>query len=129
MPGPLSGIRVLDLCTFINGPAATCQLAENGADVIKIEPASGDPMRHSGGGPGVLFCGFEVFNRMKKSLTIDLKADGAFTVMKRLVQWADVLAENFRPGVMERLGLSYETVKTWNPRIIYASNSGFGPRG
>ena len=127
--GPLAGIKVLDLCTFINGPAATCQMAEQGADVIKVEPGDGEAMRHTSGVPGVLFTGWEMFNRGKRSLTLDLKHPGAATVMKRLVEWADVLAENFRPGVLERLGFGYDVCKKWNPSIIYASNSGFGHAG
>ena len=129
MPGPLEGVKVVDLTAFINGPSATGQMCEQGADVLKVEPGTGEPMRMSGGGPGIYFSTFEMYNRGKMSMTLDLKHPDSKHVMKRLVEWADVLAENFTPGVMDRLGLSYETVKGWNPRIIYASNSGFGPTG
>jgi crotonobetainyl-CoA:carnitine CoA-transferase CaiB-like acyl-CoA transferase len=73
MPGPLEGIKVLDLTAFINGPSATGQMCEQGADVLKVEPATGESMRASGGGPGVYFAGFEMYNRGKRSMTLDLK--------------------------------------------------------
>ena len=129
MPGPLEGIKVLDMCAFINGPSATGQMCEQGAEVLKIEQSFGESMRLSGGGPGIYFAGFELYNRGKRSMTLALKHPGSREVMKRLVQWADVLAENFTPGVMDRLNLGYDVVKAWNPKIIYASNSGFGPTG
>ena len=129
MPGPLEGIKVLDLTAFINGPSATGQMAENGATVLKVEPATGEAMRGAAGGAGVYFAGFELYNRGKKSMTLDLKHPDSKKVFKKLVEWADVLAENFKPGTMERLGLSYNVVKEWNPKLIYASNSGFGPDG
>eukprot|EP00943_MAST-04B_sp_MAST-4B-sp1_P001918 g1918.t1 len=129
MPGPLDGIKVLDLTAFINGPSATGQMAENGATVLKVEPQNGEAMRSAAGAPGVYFAGYELYNRGKKSMTLDLKHPESLPVFKRLCQWADVLAENFKPGTMERLGLPYEVVKKWNPRLIYASNSGFGPKG
>ena len=78
---------------------------------------------------GMMNSGFEIYNRGKRSMTLDLKHPDAREVMKRLVKWADVLTENFRAGVMERLGFGYEVVKEWNPQLIYASNSGFGPEG
>lgn len=128
-PGPLSGIRVLDLTTFINGPSATGQMCEAGATVLKVEPCTGDAMRMSSGGTGTYSPQFELFNRGKRSMTLDLKHPDSLAVFRRLVEWADVLAENFKTGTMERLGLGYDVVHAWNPRLIYASNSGFGPRG
>ena len=129
MPGPLEGIKVLDLTIFINGPSATGQMCEQGATVLKVEPRNGDAMRLAAGGAGVYSAGFELFNRGKQSITLDLKNPKARDVMKRLVQWADVLAENFKPGTLDRLGFSYETCKLWNPQLLYCSNSGFGPVG
>jgi crotonobetainyl-CoA:carnitine CoA-transferase CaiB-like acyl-CoA transferase len=126
--GPLKGIKVLDLTQFINGPSATGQLQDNGADVIKVEPAAGEGMRPTVPS-GALNVQMEVYNRGKRSITLDLKHPDAVEVMRRLCVWADVLAENFRPDVMDRLGFGYEVVSKWNPRIIYASNSGFGPAG
>ena len=127
--GPLSGIHVLDLTTFINGPSATGQMCEAGATVLKVEPRTGDAMRMSSGGAGTYSPQFELLNRGKLSITLDLKHPGARAVFRRLVEWADVLAENFKTGTMERLGLGYDVVAAWNPRLVYASNSGFGPRG
>ena len=103
MPGPLEGIKVLDLTAFINGPSATGQMAENGATVLKVEPATGEAMRGAAGGAGVYFAGFELYNRGKKSMTLDLKHPDSKKVFKKLVEWADVLAENFKPGTMERM--------------------------
>ena len=127
--GPLKGIRVVDLTTFINGPSATGQMCEQGATVVKVETSSGDAMRQSAGGGGTYSPQFELLNRGKMSMTLDLKHRGSKTVFRRLVEWADVLAENFKTGTMDRLGLGYEVVSKWNPKLIYASNSGFGPKG
>ena len=120
---------MLDLTTFINGPSATGQMCEAGATVLKVEPSTGDAMRMSSGGAGTYSPQFELLNRGKHSMTLDLKHPGSRDVFRRLVEWADVLAENFKTGTMERLGLGYDVVHVWNPRLIYASNSGFGPRG
>jgi len=127
--GPLSGIKVLDLTIFINGPSATGQLCEQGAEVLKVEPATGDAMRLAAGGTGVYSAGFELYNRGKKSMTLNLKHPKSRSIMKRLVEWADVLTENFKPGTMDRLGLGYDTCREWNPQLLYCSNSGFGPTG
>lgn len=127
--GPLAGIRILDFTAYVNGPMATSMAAESGADVIKIEPAEGEGLRIMQGNPRH-FAPFEVENRGKLSMTLDLKHPGSLAVVERLVRhWADVVCENFRPGVMDKLGLGYEQLRAWNPRIIYASNSGFGPKG
>lgn len=126
--GPLAGIKVLDLTLFANGPIATMQLADQGADVLKVTAATGEPLLFAAP-PGYFTSGLEFINRGKRAMTLDLKHPGAKSVMERLCKWADVLCENFRPGVMEKLGYGYDVVKTWNPRLIYASNSGFGPKG
>merc|ERR1719159_1125575 len=127
-PGPLLGVKILDFCQFQNGPSATAQLADNGADVLKVEPLTGDGLRNTGK-PGEFESGVENFNRGKRSITLDLKHPSSKEVLERLVKWADVVTENFRPGVMSKLGLGYEVLKRWNPKIVCASNSGFGPEG
>lgn len=127
--GPLAGVHILDFTVYVNGPLATSMAVENGADVIKVEPAEGEGMRIMAGAARN-FRRFEVENQGKLSMTLDLKHPGAIVVVERLVRgWADVVCENFRPGIMEKLGLGYEQLRAWNPRIIYASNSGFGPAG
>lgn len=125
--GPFAGIKVLDLTQFGNGPSATGMLSDNGADVLKVEPPEGEGLRTTP--PGKYNALFQNFNRGKRSMTMDLKHPESKAVMERLVRWADIMMENFRPGVLERLGYGYEDVKKWNPTIIYASNSGFGPEG
>ncbi|MFI5267442.1 MAG: CaiB/BaiF CoA transferase family protein [Chloroflexota bacterium] len=123
---PLSGIRVVELASYITGPFAGQMLADLGAEVIKIEPPKvGDPFR-TATGYAPQFTGH---NHGKRSLTLDLKAPGAVEVFDRLIATADVLVENFRPGVAERLGIGYERVRELNPRIIYCSISGFGDDG
>lgn len=122
--GPLVGLKVLDLCQFQNGPSATARLADNGADVVKVEPPDGDNLRAL-----QLLDAFEAYNRGKRSVALDLKHPGSKDIFKRLVEWADVLTENFRPDVMERLGLGYEVCKAWNPKLIYACCTGYGVEG
>ena len=125
--GPLVGVKVLDFTIYQNGPSATGRLAELGAEVLKVEPDGGEPVRLN---PSFISAktgfnsGFEAFNRGKKSITIDLKHEKAKDIVKRLVQWADVLCENFKVGVLDRLGFSYEVCSGWNPRLIYCQNSG-----
>lgn len=126
--GPLAGIKVLDLTQFGNGPSATAQLSDNGADVLKVEPPEGEGIRPLAP-PGKYNMALEALNRGKRSMVLDLKHPGAKEVMKRLVEWADVATENFRPGVLDRLGYGYEDMKKWNPNIVFVSNSGFGPLG
>ena len=127
----LEGIRVLDLTRALAGPFCTLMLGDYGADVIKIEiPGTGDDTRHW----GPPFIGeesayFLSINRNKRSLTLNFKEPQAKEVFLRLVQGADVVVENFTPGVMSRFGLDYETVKEINSRIIYCSISGFGQDG
>jgi crotonobetainyl-CoA:carnitine CoA-transferase CaiB-like acyl-CoA transferase len=120
MPGALEGIRVLDLTRLLPGAVATQWLAEYGAEVIKVEqPPAGDYARES------YAALFEETNRGKKSVMLDLKA--AKESFLNLMRGADVLIEGFRPGVMERLGLGYETLRALNPRLIYAALTGYGP--
>jgi crotonobetainyl-CoA:carnitine CoA-transferase CaiB-like acyl-CoA transferase len=131
MPGPLDGIRVLDLTRALAGPYCTLMLGDMGADVIKVEmPGSGDETR-GWGSPADFINGestyFMSISRNKRSLTLDLKKGG--DVLRRLIEQSDVLAENFRPGAMDRLGFSYEQAKAINPRLIYCSISGFGQTG
>lgn len=134
MTTPLNGIRVLDLTNVLAGPFCSHQLAHLGADVIKIErPGSGDLARALGADPDLNATGMGVSflaqNSGKRSLTLDLTHDKGKETLIRLVRGADVLVENFRPGVMARLGLSYENLKAHNPRLIYAAISGFGQTG
>ncbi len=121
--GLLAGVKVLDLSIWRPGPYATQLLAEIGADVVKVEPPGGDPMRAAY--PG-LFAGL---NANKRSVVIDLKQAGGQRRARHLVAKADVLVEGFRPGVMQRLGLGYEEVRTVNPSIVYCSLSGMGQTG
>lgn len=132
MPGPLAGIKVLDLTSVVSGPLATMFLADQGAEVIKIEPLGGDIARHSRQSistSGEFSALFVSTNRGKRSLALDLKRPEALTIMRKLVARADVLVQNFRPGTMDRLGLGEATVRAANPRLIYVSSSGVGESG
>ena len=132
MPGPLAGIRVLDLTSVVSGPLATMFLADQGAEVIKIEPLGGDITRHSRqsvSASGEFSALFVSTNRGKRSLSLDLKRPQAGTIMRRLVARADVLVQNFRPRTMERLGLGEAALRALNPRLIYVSISGVGESG
>src|SRR3984893_18347616 len=132
MPGPLAGIKVLDLTSVVSGPLATMFLADQGAEVIKIEPLGGDITRHSRqsvSASGEVSALFLSTNRGKRSLSLDLKRPEAVTIMRKLIARADVLVQNFRPGTMERLGLGEPTLRTDNPRLIYVSISGVGESG
>jgi formyl-CoA transferase len=130
-PGPLSGVRVLDLTRVVAGPYCSMFLGDLGADVVKIEqPGAGDDTR----GWGPPFAGGEsayylCINRNKQSLTLDLKSQRAVELLRDLVKAADVIIENFRPGTMERLGLGEKELRELNPRLIYASLTGFGADG
>src|SRR3979411_512114 len=132
MPGPLNGVRVLDLKGVVSGPYATMFLADQGADVLKIEPIGGDITRRSranidkGGEFSALFISS---NRGKRSLSIDVKSTAGREVLAKLVAQADVLLQNFRPGTMERLGLGHEELRARLPRLIYVSISGVGETG
>ncbi|RMD95631.1 MAG: CoA transferase, partial [Alphaproteobacteria bacterium] len=131
---PLAGVRVLDLTNVLAGPYCCYQLALMGAEVIKVErPGSGDLARQLGADPErnarLMGISFLAQNAGKKSLTLDLKADEGKAIFRRLVARADVLVENFRPGVMERLGLGHAALAEVNPRLIYCAISGFGQDG
>ena len=130
MPAPLDGIKVVDFTRYQNGPHATAMLADMGAEVLKVEmPGNGDPGRQLGVGADGFCSYFEALNRGKRSMTLDLRAEGALEIVRKLVSEADVLAENFRPGYLDSIGLGYEDLREANPRLIYATNSGFGPEG
>lgn len=130
MNGALDGIKILDITNYIAGPFATMLLADLGAEVYKIEtPGEGDPFRTWDKEPknySPSFCGM---NRNKKSLTLDMKTPEGKEVFLRLAKDADVIVENLRPGVVDRLGIGYEEIKKINPRIIYCSISAFGQQG
>jgi crotonobetainyl-CoA:carnitine CoA-transferase CaiB-like acyl-CoA transferase len=127
---PLSGIRVLDFSRLFAGPQATMTLADLGAEVIKVEAPTGDDARRFGppflGGEGM---NFMALNRGKRSITIDLKSEAGKAVVQRLAKDVDVVVENFRPGVAERLGIDYKTLSADNPALVYCSVSGFGDEG
>ena len=132
MPGPLAGVRVLDLTSVVSGPLSTMFLADQGADVIKIEPLGGDITRRSRqsiSASGEFSALFVSSNRGKRSLALDLKRPEAAKIMRKLIASADVLVQNFRPGTMERLGLGEPALRELNPRLIYVSISGVGESG
>ena len=127
---PLSGIKVLDFSTLLPGPLAGLMLAEAGAEVIKIErPGTGEDMRHYVPKWGKDAVGFHLLNRGKKSLALNLKDRQQLALLEPLLREADVILEQFRPGVMDRLGLGYQAIKAINPRIIYCSVTGYGQTG
>jgi crotonobetainyl-CoA:carnitine CoA-transferase CaiB-like acyl-CoA transferase len=127
---PLAGVRVLDLSRLLPGPVASLHLADLGADVVKIEDTGvGDYARTMGEGPDGTSWFFRAVNRNKRGLTLDLKQPQGRDVLLRLVASADILLESFRPGVMERLGLGYETLLTVNPRLVYCAITGYGQNG
>ncbi len=129
--GPLAGLRVIDLTRVLSGPFCAMMLGDMGAEVIKIErPGAGDDTRaFAPPYQGEESAYFLSVNRNKKSLTLDMKQDAAKEVLWKLVESADVIVENFRPGAAERLGFGYEDVSARNPSIIYGSISGFGDTG
>jgi crotonobetainyl-CoA:carnitine CoA-transferase CaiB-like acyl-CoA transferase len=132
MPGPLAGIRVLDLTSVVSGPLATMFLADQGAEVIKVEPIAGDIARRSRqtiSTSGEFSAMFVSTNRGKRSIALDLKRPDAVEIMHRLIARTDVLVQNFRPGTMERLGFGEETLRAKHPRLIYVSISGVGEIG
>ena len=128
--GPLAGYRVLDLTTVVSGPVCTQYLGDLGAEVWKLEPPGGDPQRRTSGGmrAGVTSF-FTQLNRNKRSLIVDLQAPDGSALARRLARLCDVLVENFRPGVADRLGVGWEALRAENPRLVYAAISGFGPTG
>jgi crotonobetainyl-CoA:carnitine CoA-transferase CaiB-like acyl-CoA transferase len=129
MAQPLSGILVLDFTTLLPGPLATLMLAEAGADVIKIERPGGEDVRAYPPRFDGFSAGFALLNRGKRNIVLDLKRDEDRARLGPLLRRADVLVEQFRPGVMARLGLGYESVRAINARIIYCSISGYGQTG
>ncbi|MGR3361066.1 MAG: CaiB/BaiF CoA transferase family protein [Paracoccus sp. (in: a-proteobacteria)] len=127
--GPLEGLRVIDLTRVLSGPFCTMILGDLGADVIKIEPPKGDPVRAQGtmtDGHSGYFAGF---NRNKRSVVLDLYGEEGKMVLRRLLAGADVLVENFRPGTLDRMGLDPGALKALNPRLIVASLNGYGSSG
>lgn len=130
MPGPLDGVKVLDLTAIYSGPICTSILGDHGADVVKIEAPEGDTMRVGGrnsrnGVPGP----FAMMNRNKRSMVLDLRTDEGKGVLRRMLAKADVVVENYRPGVMERMGFGWEQLQKINERLIYASINGVGSVG
>ena len=128
--GPLSGLTVIDLSRILAGPYCTLMLAELGARVIKVEaPETGDDARQYGPFVNGKSAYFQSVNRGKESLVLNLKADNDKVIFKKLLEKADIIVENFRPGTMEKLGFGWETLKQKYPNLIYASASGFGHSG
>ena len=127
--GKLTGIRVVDLSVFLPGPMMTMMMADQGAEVIKIEAAAGDPARDQAPFEGGQSVWFRNLNRGKKSIVLDLKSEAGKARLWDLIDSADVFVEGFRPGVMKRLGFDYDAVSARNPRIVYCSISAFGQTG
>jgi CoA:oxalate CoA-transferase len=127
---PLSGIRVIDLTRILAGPFCTQVLADLGADVIKVEaPGSGDPVRGQGAIKDGLSWYFAQFNRNKRSLTLDLYQDEGRAVLADLLRTADVLVENYRPGVLARMGFDEGRLRALNPALVVTSVNGYGSTG
>ena len=127
--GPLTGLKVLDLTGMVSGPVAAMMLADQGAEVIKVEPLNGELVRHmatphNGVNPVFFSC-----NRGKKSIALDLKTEEGKKILLKLASEADVFMQNFRPGAIDRMGFGEEVIRKLNPKIIYVSISGFGNRG
>jgi crotonobetainyl-CoA:carnitine CoA-transferase CaiB-like acyl-CoA transferase len=129
LTGPLHGVRVLDLTTMVAGPVATMMLADQGADVIKVETPSGDLMRRLAKGRKGMNAFFLACNRNKRSLAVDLKTEHGREIVYKLIATADVLVHNFRPGTAERIGVGEDAIRAIRHDIIYVSISGFGERG
>jgi crotonobetainyl-CoA:carnitine CoA-transferase CaiB-like acyl-CoA transferase len=126
----LDGIRVLDLSRVIAGPYCAMMLADLGADVVKVErPGRGDDMRYLGNGKDGMSLGFATINRNKRAIAVDLQHPEGLKIVVELARRADVILENFVPGVADRLGLGYKTLSVANPSVVYASVSGFGQDG
>ncbi len=129
-PGPLEGIRVIDVTSMISGPAATMLLGDQGADVIKIEPPrQGDLVRSFGSRRPRFPAIYLTTNRNKRSIVLNLKSDGGRELLKKLVASADVFVQNFRPGTVERMGIGEDVLRRVKPDLIYVSISGFGEKG
>ncbi len=130
MPGPLDGVRVVDFTTMIAGPYGAMMLADQGADVIKVEaPARSDHVRGAGYGQRQFSAAFVNNNRNKRSLSVDVKSPAGRAVILDLARTADVFVQNFRPGVMARLGIDYDDLRTVKPDIVYVSMNGWGETG
>lgn len=130
MPGPLSGIKVVDVSAVVSGPLATMLLADQGADVVKVEPVgSGELMRQPTNARGGMCAFFANCNRGKRAIAIDLKQERGVALVRELVREADVFVQNWRPGAAERLGLGEKRLREQNPDLIYASLSGYGDSG
>src|SRR5215467_13010705 len=127
--GALDGLRVLDVTQVMAGPFCSMLLADLGANVIKIEPPAGDSTRQMPGAVGTDSPSFNAVNRGKRSVVLDLKTPEGRDVFTRLARTADILVENYRPGVMTSFGLDYAALAPINPRLIYASISGYGQTG
>ncbi len=130
MDGPLEGYRIIDLTAMVSGPIATMMLAEQGADVVKVEPpGQGDLVRAIGGARSGITPLFATSNRSKRSIVIDLKQSAGVEILKRLVSTADVFVQNFRPGTADRMGIGESVLRAVAPNLIYVSISGFGEKG
>lgn len=130
MPGPLDGIRIIDLTTMASGPLATSILADQGADVVKVEaPGRGDGLRKIGPSRGGMSALFASLNRNKRSIVIDLREARGVEVLDRLVEGADVFVQNFRPGAVDRMGIGAARYRALHSDLVYVSVSGFGEKG
>jgi crotonobetainyl-CoA:carnitine CoA-transferase CaiB-like acyl-CoA transferase len=130
MPGPLHGFRIIDLTSMLSGPWATMILADQGADVVKVEmPGSGDHTRSLANQRGNMSANFLNINRNKRSITINLKTERGRELLEELTKTADALVQNFRPGVVDRLGIGEARIRKVAPKILYVSISGFGDQG
>src|SRR5271167_2140807 len=123
MSGSLAGVRVLDLSTMVAGPVATMMLADQGADVIKIESPSGDLMRHFAFGRSGMSASFLSCNRNKRSLAIDIKTNEGLAIIRKLAATADAFVHNFRPGAADRIGLGEDNIRGVKADIVYVSIS------
>ena len=129
MTGPLSDVTILDLTSVISGPLATSILADQGARVIKVESPIGDSMRMAGAIKGGVSSLFSSINRNKESIALDLSKPQAIEIINKIAAQADICIQNYRPGVVEKLGIGYDQLKKINPELIYASISGVGAEG
>lgn len=127
--GPLKGVKIIDLTSMVSGPMGAMMLADQGAEVIKVEPIAGEQLRHMAAPHNGVNPVFYSCNRGKKSLAIDLKSKEGKEILIKLIKDSDVLMQNFRPGTTDRMGFGYEDMKKINPNLIYLSISGFGDKG
>jgi crotonobetainyl-CoA:carnitine CoA-transferase CaiB-like acyl-CoA transferase len=130
MAGPLNGFRIIELTSTVSGPVAGMILGDQGADIIKIEPPlTGDLARFMGDISNGMAAMYSVLNRNKRSLVLDLKDPADVEIFKQMIPTTDVLIENYRPGIVKKLGIDYDTLSAINPRLVYASISGYGQSG